>query len=182
MTSAERHRFTILLCFGLVYVFWGSTYLGIDIAVQHIPPAIMCGVRFGISGTLMLAYCALTRRKVRASAGDLAKLAVVGVLLLTGGNLTLSWAEQYVASGLAALIVAVTPIWFLIIDTWLMRGDHLSRRGLVGIALGIVGMVVLLWPQLRGTGAFGRLELIASIGLLGGSLTWAIGSVLFKRW
>src|SRR5438270_1157186 len=63
-----------------------------------------------------------------------------------------------------------------------MRGDHLSRRGLVGIALGIVGMVVLLWPQLRGTGAFGRLELIASIGLLGGSLTWAIGSVLSKRW
>src|SRR2546430_16801330 len=119
-TTQERHRFTVLLCFGLVYVFWGSTYLGIDIAVQHIPPAIMCGVRFGISGTLMLAYCALTRRKVRASAGDLAKLAVVGVLLLTGGNLTLSWAEQYVASGLAALIVAgtallVLPVAYLVV-------------------------------------------------------------------
>src|SRR5271169_4536781 len=86
-------RFSVVLAFGLVYLFWGSTYLGIDIAVQTIPPALMCGVRFSIAGVVMLAVCALTGRRVRYSAKQIALASVVGLLLLMGGNLTLSWAE-----------------------------------------------------------------------------------------
>src|SRR4030081_452781 len=98
-------RFAVILAFGLVYLFWGSTYLAIDIAVQTIPPALMCGVRFSIAGVVMLAVCALTGRRVWYSPKQIALAAVVGLLLLMGGNLTLSWAELVVPSGLAAVIV-----------------------------------------------------------------------------
>ena len=109
-------------------------------------------------------------------------MATVGVLLLMGGNLTLSYAEQRVASGLAALIIAVTPLWFLVLDTLLLGDHHVSVRGKAGLALGVAGLVVLLWPDLTTTTSFGRVQLWASISLLGGSFSWALGSVLAKRW
>ena len=103
MTEAQRqHRWRVILAFGLVYLFWGSTYLGIAIAVESIPPALMCGTRFLIAGTLMLIFLALRGRRILYSPEQLAKMAVVGILLLMGGNLTLSFAEQHVPSGLSA--------------------------------------------------------------------------------
>jgi drug/metabolite transporter (DMT)-like permease len=183
MTEAQRqHRWMVILAFGLVYLFWGSTYLGIRIAVEHIPPALMCGARFSTAGLLMLAYCGLRGRPIRYSSRQLFHLAVVGILLLMGGNLTLSYAEQVVSSGLSALLIAVTPLWFLVLDTLLLGDHHISRRGLFGLALGVAGMVVLLWPDLRSTGALGHRELYAALTLPLGSFSWALGSVLSKRW
>ncbi|MGA7754940.1 MAG: EamA family transporter [Candidatus Sulfotelmatobacter sp.] len=171
----------VILAFGLVYLFWGSTYLAIDIAVQTIPPALMCGLRFSVAGVVMLAVCAATGRKVFYSPRQIALAAIVGLLLLMGGNLTLSYAELAVSSGLAALIIAITPLWFLVLDQLLLGDHHISRRGKAGLALGIAGLFVLVWPQLR-AGSLGRRELIASISLIGGSFSWALGSVLSKRW
>src|SRR5208337_3624319 len=146
-------RFAVILAFGLVYLFWGSTYLAIDIAVQSIPPALMCAVRFSIAGLVMLAVCAATGRRVWYSARQIALACVVGVLLLMGGNLTLSWAELTVPSG-----------------------------GKAGLALGMVGLVVLFWPELHSTSALGRRELWSSLALIGGSFSWALGTVLSQRW
>ena len=182
MTAERQHRWSLPIAFGLVYVFWGSTYLGIAIAVEHIPPALMCATRFLIAGILMLAYCGLRGRKIIYTPRQLWHMAVVGILLLMGGNLTLSYAEQVVPSGLSALIIAVTPLWFLVLDTWLLGDHHISRRGLAGLALGVVGMFVLLWPKLMSTGSMGRRELWFSLGLLGGSFSWALGSILSKVW
>ena len=122
-------RFAVILAFGLVYLIWGSTYLAIDIAVQSIPPALMCGVRFSIAGVVMLAVSAATGRRIWYSARQIALAAVVGILLLMGGNLTLSWAELSVPSGLAALIIAITPLWFLVLDSLLLGDHHISSRG-----------------------------------------------------
>jgi len=171
----------VILAFGLVYLFWGSTYLAIDIAVQTIPPGLMCGLRFSVAGVVMLAVCAATGRKILYSARQIALASIVGLLLLMGGNLTLSYAELAVSSGLAALIIAITPLWFLVLDSLLLGDHHISRRGKAGLALGIVGLFVLVWPQLR-AGSLGHRELIASISLIGGSFSWALGSVLSKRW
>jgi drug/metabolite transporter (DMT)-like permease len=171
----------VILAFGLVYLFWGSTYLAIDIAVQTIPPALMCGLRFSIAGVVMLAVCAATGHRILYSPRQIALSAVVGLLLLMGGNLTLSYAELTVSSGLSALIIAITPLWFLVLDSLLLGDHHISRRGKAGLALGIVGLFVLVWPELQ-AGSLGRRELIASISLIGGSFTWALGSVLSKRW
>lgn len=176
-----KSKFPVIVAFGLVYLFWGSTYLGIDIAVQTIPPALMCGVRFSIAGAVMLAVCALSGRKILYSPRQIALAAVVGLLLLMGGNLTLSYAELAVSSGLAALIIAITPLWFLVLDSLLLGDHHISRRGKAGLLLGIVGLFILVWPQLQ-AGSMGRRELIASLSLIGGSFSWALGSVLSKRW
>ena len=172
----------VVVAFGLVYLFWGSTYLGIDIAVQTIPPALMCAVRFLIAGVVMLAVCAITGRKIWYSPKQLALTWVVGILLLMGGNLTLSYAELTVSSGLAALILAITPLWFMVLDSWLLGDHHISSRGKAGLACGMVGLAVLFWPELRSSASIGHKELWASVSLLAGSFSWALGSVLSKRW
>ena len=107
-SAAPPSRWMVIVAFALVYVFWGSTYLAIGIGVEHIPPALMCAVRFIIAGVVMLAWCALTGRRIRHSSRELMHMAVVGILLLMGGNLTLSYAEQVVPTGLSALLIAVT--------------------------------------------------------------------------
>ncbi len=183
MQSTQRpSRLAVILAFGLVYLFWGSTYLAIDIAVQTIPPALMCGVRFSIAGVVMLAFCAVTGRKVLYAPRQIALASIVGLLLLMGGNLTLSYAEQSVSSGLAALIVAITPLWFLVLDSLLLGDHHISGRGKAGLALGIVGLFVLFYPELVSKTPLGHREFWASLSLLGGSFSWALGSVLSKRW
>jgi drug/metabolite transporter (DMT)-like permease len=183
MTSAAiPSRWKVIFAFGLVYVFWGSTYLGIGIAVEHIPPAVMCATRFLTAGLVMLAYCALTGRTIRYSSRDLARMAAVGILLLMGGNLTLSYAEQIVPTGLSALLIAVSPLWFLLLDTLLLGDHHISRRGKFGLLLGIAGVIALVWPDLIHPTSLGRRELFWSVALQGGSISWAFGSVLSKKW
>ncbi len=182
MTAASPSRWKIILAFGLVYFFWGSTYLGIDIAVADTPPGVMCATRFSIAGTFMLACCALTGRRVRFSARQLRHLAAVGILLLMGGNLTLSYAERVVPTGLAALLVAVTPLWFLVLDSLLLGDHHIARRGKIGLAIGIAGVVVLILPHLQRSNSLGHRELWWSLALPMGSLSWAFGSVLSKKW
>ncbi len=186
MTTPSASRWKIVVAFGLVYVFWGSTYLGIRIAVEQVLPGVMCATRFLIAGLVMLAYCAVTGRRILFSARQLGHLAVVGILLLVGGNLTLAYAEQIVPSGLAALLIAVSPIWFLAIDSLLLGDHHISRRGKIGIAIGIAGVVVLIWPDLlqstSHSNSLGRRELWWTLALQLGSLSWALGSVLSKKW
>lgn len=183
MTNARHHRFKVVVAFALVYVFWGSTYLAIGItAEEHLPPAVMCAIRFAIAGTLMLAACAAFGRKVRITGNEALRLAVIGCLLLVGGNCGLAWAEQWVPTGFAALIVAVTPIWFLVLESFVFRGDRLSRRGLAGLALGISGIAVLFWPKFAHRDTLGIMQLLGAGSLLLSSMSWATGSVLSRKW
>jgi drug/metabolite transporter (DMT)-like permease len=180
-STTPPRRWMVFLAFGLVYLFWGSTYLAIDIAVETIPPALMCALRFFVAGIIMLAVCAATGRRIVYSPRQIALASIVGLLLLMGGNLTLSYAELSVSTGLAALIIAVTPLWFLVLDSLLLGDHHISGRGKTGLALGVIGLFILFWPELHGN-ALGHREFWASLSLLGGSFSWALGSVLSKRW
>lgn len=183
MTEAQRKfRLQVIIAFALVYVLWGSTYLGIRIAVDHIPPALMGGSRFIISGAMMLVFCGVIGRKIRVTRNELLRLSVIGVLLLTAGNVGLGWAETYIPTGLAALLIAITPLWFLLLERIGERGDRISRRGVAGLALGIVGVLVLLWPRLTAGTGLGRQELFGAVIVLFSSFSWASGSVLSKRW
>jgi len=173
----------VILAFALVYLFWGSTYLGIRVAVVRIPPILMAGTRFFIAGTVMLGCCAIIGRRVAITRDELWRLAIVGIMLLSISNAVLAWAELYVPTGLAALIIAISPIWFLLIDRYLVQsGDRIGRAGLAGIALGVAGMVVLLWPRLTATHPLGWLELLAATSLLGSSFCWSLGSVIARHW
>jgi drug/metabolite transporter (DMT)-like permease len=180
---ATSRRLKVIVAFALVYVFWGSTYLGIRVAVERVPPVFLAGVRFTISGSLMLVCCALTGRQIRVSRRQLAVLATVGFLLLGVSNVGLAWSELYVPTGLAALIIAVVPIWFLLVERWLLPShDRAPRSAIGGVALGAVGVAVLFWPKVVNAEQLGWMQLAACVGLLGASFCWAFGSVLSRRW
>src|SRR2546423_4044426 len=100
--AVERRsqQLRVAIAFALVYIFWGSTYLFIRIAVENIPAALMAGARFLIAGPALLAWCWFTGREVRIGRSDALRLAFMGVLLLSGGNVALVWSENYIASGL----------------------------------------------------------------------------------
>ncbi|MGC2110269.1 MAG: EamA family transporter [Candidatus Korobacteraceae bacterium] len=183
MNIDRNHRLQVIVAFALVYVFWGSTYLAIGIADQeHLPPAVMCAMRFAIAGSLMLVACSALGRTVRITLDEAGRLAAIGCLLLVGGNFGLAWAEQWVPTGYAALIIAVTPIWFLLLERFVFRGDRLSRRGLFGVALGIGGVAVLFWPRFEHRSTLGIMPLLGATTLLFSSLSWSIGSVLSRKW
>src|SRR5581483_11920453 len=181
--TLRPHRFQVVLAFALVYVFWGSTYLAIGIADnEHIPAAAICAARFLIAGPLMLAACAVMGRRIRVSWSEFIRLAIVGTLLLVCGNTVLAWAEKYVATGFASLIVAIVPIWIFCLESFVYKGEKTSGRGIVGLALGVVGILVLFWPKLINPEIHGGMELMGAWSLLGSSFCWANGTVLARRW
>ncbi len=183
MPADRNHRLQVILAFALVYVFWGSTYLAIGIAdEEHLPPAVMCAIRFAIAGPLMLVACVALGRRIRITLHEALHLAAIGCLLLVGGNFGLAWAEQWVPTGFAALIVAVTPIWFLLLERFVFRGDRLSSRGLFGVLLGIAGIAVLFWPKFEHRATAGALPLIGAATLLLSSFSWSVGSVASRKW
>jgi drug/metabolite transporter (DMT)-like permease len=148
-----------------------------------VPPIFLAGVRFTISGSLLLVFCALTGRRVLVGRRQLAELAAVGFILLGVSNVALAWSELYVPTGLAALIVAVVPIWFLLVERWLLPTTERAKASAIGgVALGAAGVAVLFWPKISGAERLGWMQLVACVALLGGSFTWAFGSVLSRRW
>lgn len=179
--SIDPARLKKYLAFALLYFFWGSTYLAIAIAVKHLPPALMTGLRFIIAGPLMLAWCVLTRRSIRLSRPAFTRLLLISILLLTCGNMLLVWAEQYIPSGLASLFVAVVPIQIAFVEGFLLRGDRLTGQGWGGIILGSGGLLLLLWPKLENPSGFARAQLIACFCVMLGSFCWACGSILSRR-
>ena len=184
MTEAVRqHRLQVILAFALVYVFWGSTYLAIGIAdEEHIPAAAICALRFLVAGTLMLGACALFRKKLWGSWIEFGRLAIIGFLLLVCGNTGLTWSEKYVATGFASLIVAITPLWISGLETFVYKGEKTSGRGIIGLALGVVGTLILFWPKIVNPDVHGGMQLLGAVSLLGSSFCWANGSVLSRRW
>jgi len=176
--SPQQQRFRVMVAFGLVYILWGSTYLAMRIAVRDLPPYVAGAVRYLIAGPLMLGTLALMGRKVRLGLQDFWRLLVISILLLSLGNIGVLWGEVYVSSGLASLIVALVPIWVVIIEACFFRVGRMPARGLLGLVLGIVGLLVLLWPRITSGSHVGRLELLGCAILATGSLFWALGSVL----
>jgi drug/metabolite transporter (DMT)-like permease len=159
--------------FATVYIVWGSTYLAIRLAVQTIPPLLMAGTRFLTAGTLLYALVRW-RGAARPSGGEWKAAAIVGTLLLMGGNGLVCWAEQWVPSGAAALIVGTVPIWIVVLE-WLFYGAR--RPGMAifgGMALGTLGIVLLAGSKESvdaGANAW------AIPALLLACISWAVGSL-----
>lgn len=174
--SGMRPR--LLAAFAAVYVIWGSTYLAIRFAVETLPPLLMVGTRFLVAGVLLLLWARWHDRQ-RPTRQDWQTSAVAGVLMLTGGNGAVVWAEQRVPSGIAALLVAVVPLWMVLLE-WLRPGGHRPRAAVfAGLALGLIGLSVLVGPAaLRGGPG---LDLVSVIVLLAGSFAWALGSLHTKH-
>jgi drug/metabolite transporter (DMT)-like permease len=155
-----------------VYLAWGSTYLAIRVALTSFPPFLLAGGRGIVAGTLLLAW-ALFRKHDHVSFAAVRNAAFVGVLLVGGGNGLVTYAEQWVSSGLAAALASSGSIWIVVILAFL--GEKTTRAEWGGIAIGFTGIALMnLDGDLRGSPA-------GAIALLFATLSWAVGSVLTRR-
>jgi drug/metabolite transporter (DMT)-like permease len=160
----------------VVYLIWGSTYLAIRYAVETTPPFLMAAVRFLISGGFLytLRRC---KGDPRPEAVEWRSAAIIGIFLLVGGNGGVAWAEQFVTSSLAALLVATVPLWMVLIDTFRPAGKRSGLAAVVGILIGFVGVVLLIGAAASGADAA---NLPGAAALLFASLSWATGSIYGK--
>ena len=160
----------------VVYLIWGSTYLAIRYAVETTPPFLMAAVRFIISGGFLYA---LRRFKgdPRPEAVEWRSAAIIGIFLLVGGNGGVAWAEQFVTSSLAALLVATVPLWMVLIDTLRPAGKRPRSMAISGILIGFVGVVMLIGSA---AGSADAANFSGAIALLLASLSWATGSIYGK--
>lgn len=178
MSNKLAPRWLVIAAFAAIYIIWGSTYLGISFAVQTIPPHIMVGVRFIIGGTIMFAI-------LRWRGVPMPKMLhwrsalIVGILLLGLGNGSVSWAETMVPTGLASLMIAVVPLWMVLMD-WARPGGTKPKGGVfLGIALGLVGMVLLIGPAALGLDRPLNYTGVAIMVLA--SVSWSLGSIYSRH-
>jgi len=171
----------VWLAFASVYLFWGSTYLAIHVAGEHLPVPVVSGARSLISALLIGFICLLRGKSLRVPRGEWWKLILVGLLFMSGNNMLLTWGEKLVPSGFASLIVATMAIMIALMEMVLPGGDRMNLLGWAGTLLGTCGIVLLVWPALhRGAAGYTR-PLLGVVVLLGAALSFAIGSVLSRR-
>ncbi|HYP05966.1 MAG TPA: EamA family transporter [Bryobacteraceae bacterium] len=161
-----------------VYFFWGTTYLGIRMALEAVPPVLLIGTRFVLSGGILLIAAKLYGATIPRGR-ELWLTALFGLVALGGGNSALVFAEQWIPSGIAALFVTTSPFWMVGIDAMRGQGDKLSKWTIVGIAVGFLGIVVLVGPAALGVG-LGPVLIQAFLVLQVGCFCWCLGSVLQK--
>ena len=162
------------LAFAAIYLVWGSTYLAIRYAVETIPPLVTAGVRHSIAGAIMLAWA--WARGFRPKREHWLSGLIVGALFFLVGHGTLHWAEQYVGSGLAALLIATEPM-FILVHARSIGQQRISRISSLGLFLGVVGVAVLMGTELTMKGS----SLVGLLAVLTGSLSWAAGVVISPK-
>ncbi|HEX4441078.1 MAG TPA: drug/metabolite exporter YedA [Thermoanaerobaculia bacterium] len=173
----SRGRGELLLAFAAVYVLWGSTYLAIRVGVETIPPFILAGTRHLTAGLLLYGWLRL-RGTAAPERRQWIPAAIIGALMLLGGNGLVTWAEQRVSSGIAALIVASVPIWMTVIDA-IHRRERPHGVVLLGLAIGLGGIAFLIAPGQFAGGT--RVDPLGAAALLTAALMWSIGSLYGRR-
>lgn len=165
--------------FGVICTVWGTTYLVIAIAIETIPPILMTGIRFAAAGLIMLPIALARGGRIPRDAKTLANVALVGFLLVGVGNLSVVWAEQWVPSGIAALLVATAPFWMAVIETFRKTGERVSLRSAVGMLIGFAGVALLVTPGANG-GQWSVPLLLGALAIQVGAIAWQGGSAHAK--
>lgn len=169
--TAPNLRTKLIGAYAVIYLVWGSTYLAMKLAVETLPPFALAGARFCISGAILFAIARVARGEALPTRADWKRAVVVGALLMIGGNASVMWAVQHVPSGVAALLVATTPIWLA-----LLGRQRPTPRAIAGMVLGLVGVAVLVGPAaFAGTS---RIDPFGVLVLVLASVSWAAGSLV----
>jgi drug/metabolite transporter (DMT)-like permease len=171
---ARRSTAAVVLALATVYLVWGSTYLAIRVTDRTMPPFLMSSVRFLIAGTVLYAFAA--RGRARPTLREWRAAAIVGAALLLVGNGGVAWAETRLESGLAALIVAIIPLWVALMDR-VFFGRRLSTSALVGLVVGFAGVALLVQPG-SGADVFAALVLVVTTSAWAGGSLYARGAPL----
>ncbi len=183
----KKHRFAIPLAFFCVYFFWGSTFVAIRYGVQYISPAFVSGLRYFVAGLLLMGILAVRGVPLRISGAEFRRALLLALLMLTMNNVMVSWGEQYISAGLAALLAAGIPLLIALVETAIPGGVPLNPLGWLATAMGFGGLAMLLLPVLRrglsanvGT-ADDHAVLLGTGILLVANFGWVAGSVYAGR-
>jgi drug/metabolite transporter (DMT)-like permease len=178
--SGDRHLRLAYLAWVAVCVLWGTTYLGIRVALETIPPALVGAIRYVVAGGA-LAVMLRVRGEPLPSPSSWGGLALLGFLMIGIGNGGVIWAEQWVPSGIAAVVVASSPFWMTGLEAALPGGERLTWRGVAGLVIGFAGILMLVWPDLTAGGELGRQFGVGVIALQLACIGWALGSCYSRR-
>lgn len=182
-TANQKQKLILLVAaFAAIYIFWGSTYLAIKYAIETLPPFIMAGARFVISGSILLAWARFSKDYEAPTFRHWRTSLIVGTLLLLGGNGGVVFAEHYISSSLAALLVATEPFWIVLLS-WLWLGKlRPNLRVVAGLIVGFVGVWLLIngQPTSNQTNA-GSMQFFGALAVVCAALSWATGSIYGLR-
>jgi drug/metabolite transporter (DMT)-like permease len=168
----------VIVAFAAVYIIWGSTYIAIRFAIETMPPFLMAGIRFLLAGTIILLWQRM-RSAERPRPVHWRTAVIIGTLLLMGGNGAVTWSEQRVPSGIAALMVAITPCWIVLLDWLRPRGVRPTGQVVAGLLLGLSGVALLIGPDSLLGG--GRIDPLGAAVLMCGSVCWAFGTIYSRH-
>ena len=178
--STSRERRLAWFAWLAVCLIWGTTYLGIRVSLESMPPMLMAGLRWTVAGVGLAIYWRLRGEPLPRGAAWRGA-ALLGFLMLVLGNGGVVWAELYVPSGLAAVVVASSPFWMAGVEAFRADGERMTARTATGFVLGFSGIVLLIWPELVQGGVGGRKFVLGILALQLACLGWSIGSSYSKR-
>ena len=164
----------------LVCVIWGTTYLAIKVALDTIPPFLMGGIRYVLAGALLAVILLLRGHRLPATS-SWGPIAIVAFFMIALGNGGVVWAEQSVPSGLTAVIIGTSPFWMVGVEAMLQRGSRLPARQWLGLVIGFLGIVILVWPDITAGGEAGRHFGWGVAAIQIACMGWAAGSAYTKR-
>ena len=178
----NRKTIILLAAFACVYIFWGSTYLAIKYAIETLPPFLMAGMRFTIAGVILFAIARFSKDYEKPKLVHWKTSLIVGTLLLLGGNGGVVFAEKYISSSLAALLVATEPFWIVLLS-WLWLGKSRPNLKVVGgLLLGFFGVYLLISGQdASGAGTDSSMQFFGTIAVIAAAMCWATGSIYGLR-
>jgi drug/metabolite transporter (DMT)-like permease len=174
-TKTQPSTGLVVAAFAAIYLIWGSTYLAILFGLKTMPPFIMSGIRFAIAGAILLAW--RLAQGERAASKPTLQNAMAGIFMLFGGTGAVVWVEQHITSGMAAIIVAGMPLWFVLLDYRQWSHNFSQKLVLGGVAIGFVGVLTLFGAD---SGQFSEKTIFAILVLLVGCISWAGGSLYLK--
>jgi drug/metabolite transporter (DMT)-like permease len=170
----KHDRALAYAAFAVVCIVWGTTYLGIRIAIETVPPMLMTGIRYTSAGLILFAVARAKGERMPRDARTLFNLAFIGVLMVGLGNLSVVIAEQWVPSGMAALFVATAPFWATLISAVSGESERIAPASVVGMLSGFAGVALLVTPH--GTGKFDAMFLVGAVIVQLGSVGWQYGT------
>ena len=177
----KSDRALAFAAFAIVCTVWGTTYLGIRIAVETIPPMLLTGVRYVVAGLILFTIARLRGDAFPKDRRAFFNVGLVGTLMVAGGNFSVIWAEQWVPSGIAALLVATSPFWAAIMERLRTGGESISARKMAGMVVGFLGVAMLVTPG-GANGALDRRVLIGALAIQCGAIAWQYGTLRGKHY
>jgi drug/metabolite transporter (DMT)-like permease len=177
----NRKTIILLAAFASVYIFWGSTYLAIKYAIETLPPFLMAGGRFVVAGGILFLIARFSKDYEKPKLVHWKTSFIVGTLLLLGGNGGVVFAEKYISSSLAALLVATEPFWIVLLSWLWLKKSRPNLKTVAGIALGFFGVWLLIRGQMETAASSDSMQFFASAAIIAAAMSWAIGSLYGLR-